>query len=170
MSEDTDPAFAAAWAQRHDVLHRAGVTLRYHRKRQRFFDLADKLTKAATVLLGATLLGTEVKQAVPMVASAIAGLGLLALVFGYGDRKQAHKELGEAAAQLMVKIEAAPVAALGDALACEWAADLMRLNMKEPPALKTLVQICEWEQSCAAGHAGHVPRPSALRRMVADFV
>lgn len=170
MTDENSPAFAAAWVQRHDVLHRACVTLRYHRKRQRFFDLADKLTKAATVLLGASLLGTQLTKALPLVASAISGLGLLALVFGYGDRKQAHKELAEAAAQLLAKVEAVPLAQMEDAAVREWAADLMRLNMKEPPALKTLVQICEWEQSCAAGHADHVPRPNPIRRLVADFV
>lgn len=158
------------WDQRCSVLHRTVVTLMYHRKRQRFFDLADKATKAATVLLGATLLGAELKTTVPLIASAIAGLGLLALVFGYGDRKQCHKELAEAAAQLAARVEGTPVADIDDGVARSWDAELMRLNHREPPALATLVQICEWEQARAAGHPDHVPRPGWARRLVADFV
>lgn len=158
------------WGQRCSVWHRTIVTLSYHRKRQRFFDLADKTTKAATVLLGGTLLGAELKTLVPLIASAIAGLGLLALVFGYGDRKQTHKELAEAAAQLAAKIEGTPVSDIDDATTRCWDADLMRLNQKEPPALATLVQICEWEQACASGHPEHVARPGWVRRLVADFV
>lgn len=146
------------------------VSLRYHRKRQRFFDLLDKLTKAATVLLGASLLGEAVKANLPLVASAISGLGLLALVFGYGDRKQAHKELAEAAALLVAKIEETATADISDEAVAKWEAEHSRLNAKEPPALKTLVIICEWEQACATGNPKHIRRPCWVFRLFADFV
>lgn len=167
-TETSDALYAAAWKLRCSVHDRLCITLRYHRKRQRFFDLADKLTKAATVLLGASLLGTALKEEQPMIASAISALGLLALVFGYGDRKQVHKELAEAAALQIAKIEESPVDKLDDALARGWEADLSRLNMKEPPALSALVQICEWEQARLRG-SGHVKRPWFGRRLFADF-
>jgi len=162
--------FETAWKGRCAALHVAHVTLRYHRRRQRFFDLLDKGTKAATVLLGASLLGQQFQKALPLVASAISGLGLLALVFGYGDRKQAHKELAEQAALLAAKIEELPLAKLDDAAVRSWQAEQLRLDAKEPPALRTLVEICEWEEACRAGHAGHMRRPGWLRRLVADFV
>jgi hypothetical protein len=146
------------------------VTFRYHRKRQRFFDLLDKGTKAATVLLGASLLGDSLKQHVPLVASAISGLGLLALVFGYSERKQAHKELAEAAMQLAAKIEETPMAQLNTSLAGQWTAELSRLNAKEPPSLKTLVVLCEHEQSIANGYPTNVTLPRWHKRVFADWL
>lgn len=158
------------WERRCHVLYKVNVTGRYHRRRQRFFDLLDKGTKAATVLLGASLFGDLLKQNLPIVAAAISSLGLMALVFGYSDRKQVHKELAEAALHLAAQIEEAPIELLSDTVAGQWAAAYQRLNAKEPPALKTLVIICEWEQSTADGHPENVKRPNWLFRLFADFV
>lgn len=158
------------WKRRWELLHVAYVTYRYHRKRQRFFDLADKCTKSATVLLGATLMGTALKEHVPVAASAIAGLGLLALVFGYGDRKQAHKELAEQSMTLAGRIEETAAGGITDAAVAVWTAEQARINAKEPPSLKTLVIICEHEEAASKGHPEHVPLPCWSRRVVADFV
>ena len=78
------------------MLYKAWVQVRYHRRRQRFFDLIDKATKATTLVLGATLFGKHLAS-LNWVATGISALGLMALVFGYGDRKQLHKELAEQA-------------------------------------------------------------------------
>jgi hypothetical protein len=162
--------YGLAWNRRHNVLYRAYVTYRYHRRRQRFFDLADKTTKAMTVVLGASLLGDFVKQQLPYIASAISGLGLMALVFGYGERKQTHKELAETSMQLIAKIEETTANQLLDEKAGQWEAEFARLNSREPPALKTLVIICEHEQSTAMAYPDLIKRPNFLRRLVADFI
>lgn len=159
----------AVWTQRCATLYQAWVQLRYHRRRQRFFDLADKLTKSFTVILGASLMGDALKQQVPVVASAIASLGLLALVFGYGDRKQLHKELAELAAGLVVAIEQITPYELTPEHSAGWCADYARLCARAPPPLKTLSLICEREQSAADGHPAHVTQPFFLKRLVADF-
>ena len=159
----------ALWAQRCAVLRNAWVQVRYHRRRQRFFDLVDKGTKAVTVVLGASLMGKYFAGAFPWFAAAITSLGLLALVFGYGDRKQLHKELAEQAAALAGSIEQVPARDLSVDKTAVWAADYVRLCAKAPPPLKTLSLICESEQSAADGHPGHVRMPHWLRRAVADF-
>lgn len=166
----TDEQWQTLWVRRCDVLYKTNITARYHRRRQRFFDLLDKCTKAATVLLGASLLGETVKQHLPLMASSISALGLMALVFGYGDRKQAHKELAESALQLIAKIEEVPTSLLTDALTTQWLADHSRLNSREPPNLKTLVILCEREQSTANGHPDHVPLPDWHKRVLADWI
>ena len=158
------------WDRRCGLLHVAYVTYRYHRKRQRFFDLLDKGTKSATVLLGATLMGTTLKDHAPIAASAIAGLGLLALIFGYGDRKQAHKELAEQSIMLAGRIEETAAGGITDVAVAAWSAEQARINAKEPPSLKTLVIICEHEEAASKGHPGHVPLPCWPRRFLADFV
>lgn len=157
------------WEQRCAVLGKAWVQVRYHRRRQRFFDLVDKLTKSMTVLLGASLLGQELKNYLPFVASAISALGLLALVFGYGDRKQAHKELAEQAANLIASVEIVPAGLLNAGGVAQWGADYARLCAKTPPPLKTLMLICEREQSAADGHPEHVPLQPWHKRLLADF-
>lgn len=168
--EPRDEQWQFLWQSRCDVLHKANVTARYHRKRQRFFDLVDKGTKAATVLLGASLLGPAVQSHLPWVAAAISGLGLLALVYGYADRKQSHKELGEAVLMLVAKIEEVPSAGLTVDLAAQWQAEHSRLTAREPPALKTLVILCEHEQSVQSGHAGHIPLPRWHKRVLANWL
>lgn len=165
MTTDND----TVWTTRWEALYKADVSARYHRRRQRFFDLADKLTKALTVLLGATLMGTMIKDSQPLAASAISSLSLLALVFGYSDRKQAHKELAEGFVTLIQQIEACPVGELTEAKAALWKAQATALDAKEPPTLTALITICEHAASAAAGHPGHVKLPLLPRRLVADF-
>lgn len=163
-------AQGALWQERHCLRHGAMVSYRYHRYRQRFFDLIDKLTKAATVMLGATLLGQWFKEAAPLFASLISGLGLLSLVFSYGDRKQSHKELSEGFMDLVGKIEGLPVKVLSDAVIAQWNIDISKLSAKEPPTLKTLALICEYEQAVAEGHAESVDQPPVYRRIFADLI
>ena len=105
-----------------------------------------------------------------MVASAISALGLLALVFGYGDRKQSHKELAEQAAALVGAIEQVPTGELTSARAAAWGADYARLCAKAPPPLKTLSLLCEREQATADGNPGHVDLPCWRKRVTADFI
>lgn len=166
----TESKALPGWDERCNVLYVAKVTFRYHRKRQRLFDLLDKGTKAVTVILGVSLLGDALKLHVPLVASTISSLGLLALVFGYGERKQTHKELAEAAMQLTARIEEIPAAKVNPTLAGQWAAELSRLNTREPPTLKTLVVLCEHEESTANGHPANVPLPRWYKRVLADWV
>ena len=158
------------WGQRCGVLYKVWVQVRYHRRRQRFFDLVDKGTKGVTLILGASVFGPQVKNYLPWVATGLSGLGLLALVFGYGDRKQSHKELAEQAATLVAAIEAVPAGELTPAKCATWNADYARLCTKAPPPLKTLTLICEHEQAVAEGNADHVKRPGFHRRLVADFI
>lgn len=166
----TPTARELLWRRRCDLRHVALVSYRYHRRRQRFFDLLDKGTKSVTVALGATLMGAQLKVALPLVASAITALGLLSLVFGYGDRKQAHKELAEQFMGLAGEIERGPFDDMNDAELSRCVQTMATLNAKEPPALKTLVIMCEHEQAAADGNPGHVPLPAFHKRALADFL
>lgn len=155
------------WTQRCALLYKAWVQVRYHRRRQRFFDLIDKGTKAVTLLLGASLFGKHLAS-VAWVGTAISGLGALALVFGYGDRKQAHKELAEQAATLVAAIEALPSKQIRSEDIAKWAAEHARFCAKAPPPLKTLTILCEYEQSTLDGFPNHVKLPWAWRRWLSQ--
>ena len=158
------------WAQRHNTLFQAWVQVRYHRRRQRFFDLLDKVTKSVTVVLGASLMGQYFKDLLPWVATGITCMGLLALVFGYGDRKQMHKEMAEQAAKLVADIETVTVAQLSFERTAGWAAEYARLVAKAPPPLKSLSLICEREQATFEGNPEHVAKVPLYKRLVASFL
>lgn len=168
-SPEDEQRLDACWVLRWGTLRNSWVQVRYHRRRQRFFDLLDKLTKALTVVLGASLMGQYFAGALPVVATAITSLGLLALIFSYSDRKQQHKELADQAAQLVSAIELVPAGELTPSKVAAWSADYARLCAKAPPPLKTLSLICEREQAQADGHPGHVSMPGFFRRMAANF-
>ena len=175
--EISDELYSDLWNRRYDLLFKSWVQVRYHRRRQRFFDLVDKGTKAATLFLGASLFGKFLPSdvmpgtdipIVGFVGTAISALGLMALVFGYGDRKQMHKELAEIAANLVASIEATPASQLSAEKVAKWAEDYARMCAKAPPPLKTLTIMCEHEQSAMEGHGELIPRPHFLRRVVSQ--
>lgn len=167
--EEESARLDAMWRQRHVTLNRVWVQVRYHRKRQRFFDLIDKITKAVTVVLGASLMGQYFRDFLPWLATAITCLGFLALVFGYGDRKQLHKDLAEQAAKLMAEIESSTVASLSFEKTAHWTAEYARLVAKAPPALKSLTIMCEREQALYEGHTDHVKQVPFYKRWVSAF-
>ncbi len=168
-SQYSDALADAVWKQRCGLLFQAWVQVRYHRRRQRFFDLADKGTKSITLVLGASLFGKHLAS-LYWVATGISALGLLALVFGYGDRKQLHKELAEQAAHLAASIEGQPAGQLSVEMVAQWAAEYVRFCAKAPPPLKTLTLLCEREQATLEGHANHVAQPAFWRRWLSQVV
>jgi hypothetical protein len=54
MSDDAE--LDHAWTKRHDALYKAELSALYHQKRERFFELLDKLGKAAAVFGGSAAL------------------------------------------------------------------------------------------------------------------
>ena len=163
----SDELADVVWNQRCGLLYKAWVQVRYHRRRQRFFDLVDKGTKAVTLILGVSLFGKHLAS-LNWVATGISALGLMALVFGYGDRKQLHKELAEQAAGLIASIEELPAGKLTVEITARWAAEYARFCVKAPPPLKTLTILCEREQSILDGHCDHVALPSFWRRWLSQ--
>jgi hypothetical protein len=159
------------WDKRCNTLHRAWVQVRYHRRRQRFFDQVDKGTKAITAALGgASIVGASLKKLEPLLGPSIALLSLISLVYGYSDRKQTHKELAEQFAGVVASIEAVPEGAEQGADVARWASEYARLVGKCPPALKTLTIICEREQSISDGKEPTAKEPRFFKRWVADFM
>lgn len=173
MNDTTDsgaPDELTAWEERWETLHYAWVQVRYHGKRERFFDLADKLTKSATVVLGASLIGQYFSRYFPALASAITALGLLALIFDYGHRKEVHRQLLERAARLVASIQAMPVDQVNFESTAKWKAEYAEIEAVSPPTLKTLTLICEREQAITEGHPDHVPEQPRYRRLIAYII
>jgi hypothetical protein len=159
----------AIWRQRCAVLNRAWVQVRYQRRRQRFFDLADKLHKCLLVMLMASVFGRFYEAFQPWLSFTLISLAVFDLAFGCTYREQLHKALAEQAAKLVADIEQVPVDALAYANTAAWAAEYARLVAVSPPPLKTLSLLCEREQAISEGHPDHVALPSWWRRVVAHL-
>ena len=166
----SDEAYAAACEQRWELVNWARITYRYHRKRQRFFDVCDKLTQMGALAGGVLVAGKALTDHLPLLGSVIAFSGLMALLFGFSERRQSYKELAEQAMALQGEIVAVPAAELTPARLAEWDARRCAIDLKEPPNLKTLVAMCEWEQAVADGHPEHCARPTWWQQAYMHFV
>lgn len=171
-TQPSDELLDYLWEQRAALRHRAWCEFRYHRKRERFFDLFDKGTKSITVLLGAALFGPKVQQYAAWVGTAVAAMGLMPLIFNYSDRKRLHQELATDAAGLAQAIEGTPTDKLTAERLADWGAGLAALDGKAPPPLKGLMQLCAQEQGLADGDKGYLDgvAPKGLRRLLAQFI
>lgn len=159
----------AIWKRRHDALYLAKLGHLYHRKRERFFDQCDKLTKSATVVFGASLLAAELRSFTPWIGMLVSTLGLLALVYGYTDKKQKHKELADSCMSLVGNIELKGISNYSEQDTNAWLEDIAKLNSKEPPALGTLVVICQNELALADGKKGAVVHIARFKRIFANW-
>lgn len=155
-------------ARRHELIYCLKLGVSYHRKRERFFDMCDKGTKTLTVILGGSLLATYIKDIAPIIGAAVSAVGLLALVYGYTDKKQKHKELADAFSELYAKVEAAGRAPASSALD-GWLSELHKLNAKEPPCLGTLVVLCQNEIAIAEGKPESVVPVNGFKKFFANF-
>jgi NaMN:DMB phosphoribosyltransferase len=82
------------WGRRDAVLQRAQISALYHRKRERAFDLADRLSKAVAVI-GASAAFAAIGEPVFVkgMAAMIAITSALSLVFGFSERGRRHSDL-----------------------------------------------------------------------------
>lgn len=156
-AEDAD--WRRLYTRRAELLNWAGITYRYHRKRQRFFDWMDKLTQVAAVAGGVAVFGKSVSDYLPVVGAGISITSLLALIYGYSDRRQCHKELAEQSISFSGAIQSTPLCDLDESAVCAWERTRAEIDLREPPNLKTLVSKCEWEQATSEGLPNHVPAP-----------
>lgn len=159
IKDADDAEWMRLYTRRAELLNWAGITYRYHRKRQRFFDWMDKLTQVAAVVGGVAVLGKSLSEYLPWVGASISISSLLALIYGYSERRQSHKELAEQAMSFSGRIQSTPLGALDEECVCAWEIARAEIDLREPPNLKTLVSKCEWEQATAEGHPNHVPAP-----------
>jgi hypothetical protein len=162
---ETDPI----WDTRNEALDRASISILYHQKRERFFELADKLSKAATLLLGsATLLKVANKDLVESLAVGVTFTSALSLVFSFSERSKKHAELAQGFRMLSSEIMAKGANVEEDD-ANGWMSKILVLEVKEPPALSSLVILCQNELAIAKGAKDYVVAQGFWRRCFCHF-
>ncbi|OJB44739.1 hypothetical protein [Burkholderia ubonensis] len=172
MSDCTDDEIKDdQWARRHAILYNAEMSALYHQKRERFFELWDKLTKAAALLGGsAALYKISDPHVVGIVAVVITAASALSLVFSFSERARRHSELSKEFKSLVADMLKVGPFDFNDANLNSWDEARYRLESKEPPALSLLVQLCQNEIAVAQNQPNKVVPVGFVKRIVANFV
>lgn len=159
-----------AWTKRHDVLYKAELSALYHQKRERFFELLDKLSKAAAVFGGsAALWKVGNPDVVAFIAVCIMGTSSLSLVFSFSERSKRHSELARSFRDVIAEITSAGDFDVTDSIASAWAGKVCSLEAKEPPTLAALTVMCQNELAIARNERTLVHPQSLLTRWTAHF-
>lgn len=159
-----------AWERRSDLAYRAELNYRYHQKRERFLSSLDRFGQAAALIAGT---GAASELLASPKAKALAGLAVAivtipTLVFGWADRARHHAQLRAEYVNFRADLEAAGV--LDSESLDKFAARLIRLNAQEPPALSTLVRVCQNEMAIAQGRPADVEPIAWYQRWLCHLV
>ncbi|KVE11290.1 hypothetical protein [Burkholderia vietnamiensis] len=159
------------WARRHAIVYNAEMSALYHQKRERFFELGDKLTKVASLLGGsAALYKVSEPSVIGAVAVMITTASALSLVFGFSERARKHAELSREFKGLISEISRVGPFDFADDDLKAWDEARCRLEIKEPPALSLLVVICQNELAIAQNQPSRVVHISFWKRILANFI
>lgn len=156
---------------RYELLYRIQLSALYHQKRERFFDLLDKLTKAVAIFGGSAALSKlTTPDALVYIASAITATSTASLVFGLSDRSKRHSELARNFRTLESKIVSKGERDYVEADLSQWTAEERGLEASEPPALGALVVSCQNELAAAGGRLEMVIAIPLWQRLTMNFV
>jgi len=165
----TEQELDHAWTKRESALYRAELSALYHQKRERFFELFDKIGKAVAVFGGsAALWKIGDPEWVSIVAALITASSALSLVFSFSERSKRHAELARSFREIAGDIVGTSDFAIRDAKASEWMGKVCALEAKEPPSLSALVVMCQNELAIAR-KADVYPQPFYIRWLAHFF-
>jgi hypothetical protein len=170
MTDEANSDHDRLWEQRHNAIYKAELSALYHQKRERFFELCDKLTKAAAVIGGsATLWKIGDPDVVLRIAGLITVTSAFSLVFSFSERSRRHAELAKTYRQVIAEIVAKGETSFSEQDANQWMAKLCGLEATEPPTLSALVVLCQNELAIARGHKDYVRPLNFFERSLAHF-
>lgn len=165
-----DAVLDHAWKKRHEAIYKAELSALYHQKRERFFDLSDKLTKAASLFGGsATLWKVGNQEVVSAFAAFITATSALSLVFSFSERSKRHAELARNFRDIISEIASKGDLSFNESDTSVWMGKLCALEAKEPPTLSALTVMCQNELAIARNETSHVHPQSMWKRWMAHF-
>ncbi|MTV38048.1 hypothetical protein [Duganella radicis] len=166
----TDAELDHAFEKRCNALYKAELSALYHQKRERFFELADKLGKAASVIGGsAALWKIGNADVVAVMATCITASSALSLVFSFSERSKRHGELAQGFRIIISDILAKSEFDVTPPDAGAWMSKVCALEAKEPPSLSALTVLCQNELAIARGADDKVKPQDTKTRLLAHF-
>lgn len=158
------------WEIRCRSLYACRVSRVYHKKRERFFDYCDGVTKVVALIGGAG----SIARATSASPGWLVGIGVavtvtssLSLVIGYAKKSRTHADLAKSFIELELKILTAGVADHESVIAFQVATT--GLEMNEPRSLGALVRICQNEVLAAEGKKDQMKKVSPFQRVFAHL-
>lgn len=145
MTNDLDSsADDFLWEERQYIQYRVELNVRYHRKRERFFALCDRWSKAVSLIAGTAVFSTLLPSAE---AKSIAGLcvalgAMPALVLAWGDKARLHAELAQKFLVLEAEIIKVGKRKFTEDQLNDWHSKVLGIEASEPQALSVLEAIC----------------------------
>jgi len=169
-NESDDALGKQMWKERHNLRYHLQVSVLYHRKRERFFDLCDKCVKAIAVIAASSAITPFVTGTfLTTLQLLIVATTTVALVFDWSDRARRHSDFAVRYAQMERAIVAAGVSDFSTDDLKRWAAELYEIQSGEPAALHGLVQVCQDELDMAAGASVEPSRLTLARKFLAHL-
>lgn len=154
------------WEKLHKIKYNAQLSSLYHQKRERFFELLDKLSKALSIIGGSAIISKLISSdSLPYIAAAITIASTLSLVFSFSERARKHSELSAKFKDVLVKIASSGERKLIEEELNAWAAKICELEISEPPALGLLVVHCQNEIAIAKGQLDMVKEIGTIERL-----
>ncbi|MYN04243.1 hypothetical protein GTP41_19305 [Pseudoduganella sp. DS3] len=148
-----------------EVKFRAELSALYHQKRERFFELFDKLSKVANLFAGSAALWKAAdSKSLSAVAIVMSVSSALALVFSWSERARRHSELARSYRDVLTKIALEGEESLELKTINSWASELCAIEAKEPPSLAALVVACHNELAIARNQDSEYHPQSLLVR------
>lgn len=146
----------SAWAKRHDIIYLAQMNRLYHQKRERFFAILDRSSKALALIAGTSAASALIPtpEAKAFLGLTVAAVTLPNLVFGWSDKARLHAELSADYVKIEADLIAAGILSLQELN--EFEAKAVRIGVKEPAALSALVRMCQNELAVSVDSKAHI--------------
>lgn len=159
--------------RRHEVSYRLRLSVRYHQRRTRFFDLWDKWTKAMIVLVGTSAFASIVHQQsdtnfAAWLTAFVAVIGTLSLVFSFSERARVHADMARRYGELEAEIARLP--STQEKALTEIGRRLRLIESTEPATLGALVVMCQNEIARQEGHEDKIVEVPLYQRLLAHYL
>lgn len=159
------------WERRHRILHRAELSALYHRERERFLSFVNKLVTATAILGGsAAFAAVAAPEMLRWSGFVVAITATVSLVFGLQDRARLHGELAARFTLLLAQIAERGERGFSEGDIQQWESRIFQIEADEPPALHTLVRLCQNRIKQAAGETGSLVAVPFWRRWLAHIL
>ena len=125
------------WGERQYVQYRLDLSVRYHRKRERFFALCDRLSKAVSLIAGTAAFSTLLPDARDKsIAGLFVALGAMpALVLSWSDKARLHADLAQKFLALNAEIVKVGKRKFTEDQLNDWHSRVLGVEASAPPTL-----------------------------------
>lgn len=151
QANSADEALEDLLDRKHDLNFNIGRSIRYHKARQRFFDLLDKFSNFILIFFGSSsvyVLSQHNTDLAMWLGISVSVVSALSLVFGFSTKARDHFDFSKQYAVLERRLIKEP---LSDKLLKSVEGEIRAIESNEPNVLRALNDLCWNEEALAQG-------------------